>query len=76
MAIIGTKYFAGLREVEAREMLKAAEEDFRALPPTQAATRQTECLKEGHALYENASALERSLITTAAQRRIQRITSV
>lgn len=76
IAIIGTQYFAGLREAEAREMLKAAEEDFQALLPAEAAARQAECLKEGHALYENASALERSLITTAAQRRIRRITSV
>jgi hypothetical protein len=38
IAIIGTQYFAGLREVEARERLKAAEEAFRALRPAQAAT--------------------------------------
>jgi len=75
IAIIGTEYFAGLREAEARQLLKAAEEDFQALPPAAAAERQAECLREGHSLYEHASALERSLITTAAQRRIKRITS-
>ena len=75
IAIIGTQYFAGLREAEARQLLKSAEEDFQALPPAAAAERQAECLQEGHSLYEHASALERSLITTAAQRRIKRITA-
>ena len=75
IAIIGTQYFAGLREAEARELLKAAEEDFQTLPPAAAAERQAECLQEGHTLYEHASALERSLITMAAQRRIKRITA-
>ncbi|MDQ6638482.1 MAG: hypothetical protein M3Z15_02305 [Pseudomonadota bacterium] len=75
IAIIGTQYLAGLREVEARQMLKAAEEDFRALPPATAEARQAECLKEGEALYRQASALERSLITSAAQRRIRRLTT-
>jgi len=75
IAIIGTQYFAGLREAEARQLLKAAEEDFLSLPPATAAERQAECLQEGHALYEHASPLERTLITTAAQRRIKRLTS-
>jgi hypothetical protein len=75
IAIIGTQYFAGLREAEARQMLKAAEEEFQTLPPTVAAERQAECLREGYSLYEHASPLERSLITTAAQRRIRRLTS-
>ncbi|HEY2558249.1 MAG TPA: hypothetical protein VGI48_00900 [Caldimonas sp.] len=75
IAIIGTQYFAGLREAEARQLLKTAEEDFETLPPATAAQRQAECLQEGYTLYERASALERTLITTAAQRRIKRITS-
>ena len=37
IAIIGTQYLAGLREVEARELLKAAERDFQALPPARGA---------------------------------------
>ena len=73
IAIIGTQYFAGLRESEARELLKAAEQDFETLPRAAASARQAECLREGHALYEQASSLERSLITTAAQRRIKRL---
>ena len=73
IAIIGTQYFAGLRESEARELLKAAEQDFETLPRAAASARQAECLREGHALYEHASSLERSLITTAAQRRIKRL---
>ena len=75
IAIIGTEYFAGLREAEARDMLKAAEDDFKTLPPTAAADRQGECLREGWALYQDATALERSLITTVAQRRIKRLTA-
>jgi hypothetical protein len=75
IAIIGTQYFAGLREAEARQLLKAAEEDFQTLLPAAAAERQAECLQEGYTLYEHASALERTLITTAAQRRIKRLTS-
>jgi hypothetical protein len=75
IAIIGTQYLAGLREGEARQLLKAAEEDFQALPAAAAEERQAECLKEGEALYQHASPLERSLITTAAQRRIKRLTA-
>ena len=75
IAIIGTQYLAGLREAEARELLKAAQHDFQTLPPAAAGERQAQCLKEGEALFEHASALERSLITSAAQRRIRRITA-
>ena len=75
IAIIGTQYFAGLREGEARELLKAAERDFQALPPAAAEERQAACLEEGDALYSHASPLERSLITSAAQRRIRRLTA-
>jgi hypothetical protein len=75
IAIIGSQYLAGLGEAEARELLKAAERDFQALPPAAAEERQAACLREGEALYANASPLERSLITTAAQRRIKRLTA-
>ena len=75
IAIIGTQYLAGLREGEARELLKAADHDFQALAPAAAQERQAACLEEGEALYAHASPLERSLITNAAQRRIKRLTS-
>ena len=75
IAIIGTQYLAGLREGEARELLKAAEHEFEALAPDQAQVRQSACLREGEALYSNASPLEQSLITTAAQRRVKRLTT-
>jgi ribosomal protein L12E/L44/L45/RPP1/RPP2 len=75
IAIIGTQYLAGLREVEARALLEAAERDFQALPAAAAEQRQAACLQEGEALYAHASPLERSLITTAAQRRIRRLTA-
>ena len=75
IAIIGTQYLAGLREADARRLLKAAEEDFRTLSPADAAERQAQCLREGHAIYEHASPLEQSLISTAAQRRIRKLTA-
>ncbi|MDQ6629881.1 MAG: hypothetical protein M3Z29_15765 [Pseudomonadota bacterium] len=73
ITLIGTQYLAGLREAEARQLLKAAERDFQALPQASAEARQSECLNEGEALYARASALERSLISTAAERRIKRL---
>ena len=75
IAIIGTQYLAGLREGEARELLKVAEHDFQALPRAAAEERQAACLQEGEALFAHASPLERNLITIAAQRRIRRLTS-
>ena len=75
IAIIGTQYLAGLREAEARELLQAAEKDFQALPLSTAEAHQAQCLQEGQALYKDASPIERSLITTAAKRRIKRLTS-
>ncbi|MCE9658857.1 MAG: hypothetical protein K8R60_09885 [Burkholderiales bacterium] len=72
IAIIGTQYLAGLRESEARPLLEAAEKDFEALPRSAAVSRQAQCLQEGQALYKNASPIEQNLITSAAQRRIQK----
>jgi hypothetical protein len=73
IAIIGTQYLAGLREAEARQLLQTAEKDFQELPQPDAEARQADCLREGQALYKGASPLERSLITSAAQRRIKRM---
>ena len=73
IAIIGTQYLAGLSEGEARELLKAAERDFSALAPAAAEARQAACLEEGEALFAHASPLERTLITSAAQRRVRRL---
>jgi hypothetical protein len=73
IAIIGTQYLSGLRESEARKLLEAAERDFSALPHSVAEARQAQCLQEGDGLYRHASAIERSLITSAAQRRIKRL---
>jgi hypothetical protein len=75
IAIIGTQYLAGLQEAEARQLLESAEQDFRAMPPDAAKARQAQCLQEGESLYVRASPLEQSLITSAAQRRIRRLTS-
>jgi hypothetical protein len=75
IAIIGTQYQAGLEEADARKLLETAEHEFEALPAEEATARQQQCLQEGQALYQRASALERLLITTAAQRRIKRLTA-
>ena len=75
IAIIGTQYLAGLQEAEARQLLAAAEQDFLALPPTAAEQRQAECQREGSTLYQQASPLERALITNSAERRIRRLTA-
>jgi hypothetical protein len=76
IATIGTHYFAGLREAEVREMLEAAEEELPCPPAGAGRDASDRVPEEGYPLYENASALERRLVTTAAQRPIKRITSV
>lgn len=73
IAIIGAQYLAGLAESEARRLLQSAEQEFSALPPTVAQARQAECLREGQALYQGASPLERTLIRSAAKRRMHRL---
>ena len=75
IAIIGTQYLQGLCEAEARRLLEDAQASFRTLPPSSAAARQAECLREGQSLYDGASAFERTLISSAAKRRIKRLTA-
>jgi len=75
IAIIGTQYLAGLGEAEGKRMLKAAEKEFEALPRSAADARQAQCLQEGQAIYQKASPIEKGLITTAAQRRIRKLTA-
>ena len=75
IAIIGTQYLAGLGEAEGKRMLKAAEKEFEALPRAAADARQAQCLQEGQAIYQKASPIEKGLITTAAQRRIRKLTA-
>ena len=75
IAIIGTQYLAGLQKDEGKRLLAAAEKEFQTLPRSAASARQAQCLKEGQALYQNASAIEKGLITNAAQRRIRKLTA-
>jgi hypothetical protein len=72
-AFIGRQYLAGLQEAEARRLLAVAEQEFSALPADRRKLRQAQCLREGERLYAESSAIERSLITSAAKRRIHRI---
>lgn len=73
IAIIGRQYLSGLGETEARALLDAADKAFPTLPPGEATLRQRDCLREGHAFYEQASPIERHFITSAAQHRIKRL---
>jgi len=75
VAIIGTQYLAGLGKDEGKRLLEAAEKDFQALPRSAAAARQAQCLQEGQSIYQNASAIEKGLITSAAQRRVRKLTA-
>ena len=72
-AFVGRQYVAGLRESEARRLLESAERDFRALAPDSRQLRQAQCLREGERLYAESSVFERGIISSAAQRRVQRI---
>jgi hypothetical protein len=75
IAIIGAQMLAGLREDEGKRLLKAAEREFQALPRSAADARQAQCLQEGQAIYQNASAIEKGLIASAAQRRVRKLTA-
>lgn len=75
IAIIATQYLAGLSASEGKRLLEAAEQEFPTLPRSAAEARQAQCLKEGQALYQNASPIEKGLITSAAQRRIRKLTA-
>jgi hypothetical protein len=74
-AFVGRQYLAGLGEAEARKLLDSAEQAFEALPPDQRKLRQAQCLQEGERLYAESSVIERSLISSAAERRVQRMKS-
>ena len=75
IAIIGSQFLAGLGKDEGKRLLEAAEKEFQALPRSAADARQAQCLQEGQAIYQNASAIEKSLITSAAQRRVRKLTA-
>ena len=78
IAIIGSQYLAGLREAGGTPSCsRRPSRQFQAIAAGRGLGRQRQaaCLKEGETLYANASPLERSLITTAAQRRIKRLTA-
>jgi hypothetical protein len=75
IAIIGKQYLAGLAKDEGKRLLEAAEKEFQALPRSAADARQAQCLQEGQAIYQKASPLEKSLITSAAQRRVRKLTA-
>ena len=75
IAFIGTQLVAGMGKDEGKRLLEAAEKDFQALPRSAAVARQAQCLQEGQAIYQNASPIEKGLITSAAQRRVRKLTA-
>lgn len=75
VAIIGRQYLAGLRKEDGKRLLETAEQEFQTLPRSAAVARQAQCLQEGQTLYEKASAMEKGLITSAAQRRLRKLTA-
>ena len=75
IAFIGTQFVAGLGKDEGKRLLEVAEKDFQALPRSAAAARQAQCLQEGQAIYQNASPIEKGLITSATQRRLRKLTA-
>ena len=75
IAIIGAQFLAGLARDEGKRLLEAAEKEFQALPRSAADARQAQCLEEGQAIYQNASAIEKGLIAGAAQRRVRKLTA-
>lgn len=72
-AFIGSAYKQGLRDEEAKMMLKAAEKAQESLPPVELAERQAACRAEGAELLNRANVLERTFVNHAAQRRVDKL---
>ena len=72
-AFIGVAYKHGLAQAEADRLLKAAEKAQASLPVAEMKARQAACAAEGYALLKNASTLERSFVSRAAQRRVDKL---
>lgn len=72
-AIIGVAYQAGLRKPEADQLLESAKKAQKSMPAPALSQLQASCRIEGSQVLADANALERFLVTSAAERRVKRI---
>lgn len=72
-ALIGVAYQDGLRKPEADQMLAAAKQAQKTMPADELSALQATCRAAGSKVLSQASMFERFLVTSAAQRRVNRI---
>lgn len=72
-AIIGIAYQDGLRKPEADQLLETAKKAQKSMPAPALSQLQASCQLEGARVLADANALERFLVTSAAERRVKRI---
>lgn len=73
-AFIGAAYVSGERdEARTRELLETALEAQKALSESEMATRQATCEVEGARLLAEANALERTVVSRVAAKRLNRL---
>jgi hypothetical protein len=72
-AFIGTAYKQGLREAQANELLRKAEEEQAKVPPAELGRVQDACQAEGQQLLAQASFFERQFVLHAARQRMDRL---
>ena len=72
-AIIGVAYQDGLRKPEADQLLDSAKKAQKSMPAPALSQLQASCRIEGGQVLADANALERFLVTSAAERRVKRI---
>ncbi|MFL6664415.1 MAG: hypothetical protein ACJ8G7_19750 [Rhizobacter sp.] len=72
-AFIGSAYKQGLRDREADELLRKAEDAQTKVPPAELARTQDACQREGQQLLADANVFERQFVLHAARRRVDRL---
>lgn len=73
-AIIGVSYKDGLRKPEADQMLESAKKAQKSMPAAELSQLQASCQVEGAQMLADVNMLERFMVTSAAQKRVTRIT--
>jgi hypothetical protein len=71
-AYVGTAYKRGLRNPRADEMLKTARAEQKGWDAARHAKVASECTAEGEALFNGATSLEQWLVTSKANKRVDR----
>jgi hypothetical protein len=72
-AFIGIVYKQGLREAQANELLRKAEQEQATVPPAELVRVQDACQAEGQQLLARASFFERQFVLHAARQRVDRL---